>query len=86
VQDQAVEVAGDAGESAFRLGSRNADCANEQTKAILLIRKDMLDAYPDRRFSCIGLHGRFRYRLARRFAPVDAARHHVAGELLFGLL
>jgi hypothetical protein len=48
MEDQAVEVAGEVGEREFGLSPGNADGADEQAIAVLLMRKDMFDAGADR--------------------------------------
>jgi len=52
MEDQPVEVVGDVGEDEFRLGPRQADGADEQAEAFLLIlmREDVFDMGTDRRF------------------------------------
>ena len=47
VEDQAVEVVGQIGEGEFGLRSGDADRADEQAIAVLLMREDMLDPCPD---------------------------------------
>jgi hypothetical protein len=48
VEDQTVEVVGEVGQREFGLRAGNADGADEQAIAVLLMREDMLDAGPDR--------------------------------------
>lgn len=46
VEDQSVEVIGEVGEREFGLRTCNADSADEQAIATLLMGKDMLDPGP----------------------------------------
>ena len=48
VEDQAVEVIGQIGQREFGLRAGNADGADEEAVAVLLMREDMLDAGSDR--------------------------------------
>lgn len=48
VEDQAVEVVGQIGEREFCLRTGQADGADKEAIAVLLMRKDMLDPGPDR--------------------------------------
>ena len=47
MEDQAILVVGEIGERQFRLGTRQADRADEEAKAVLLMREDMLDPGAD---------------------------------------
>ena len=48
MEDQAAEVVGQIGERELGLRTGNADGADEETIAVFLMRKDMLDAGADR--------------------------------------
>lgn len=73
MKDQAVEVVGDVGERQLRLGPRQADGADEQAEAGLLMGEDVLDGGTDGGLLRVGPGGVPRHRLARRLAPMDAA-------------
>lgn len=60
------------GESEFGFGPMQADGADEEAKAVLLMGEDVLDLGPDGRFSGIGLCGCARHRTSnRRFIGED---------------
>lgn len=48
MEDQAIEVVGEIGERRFGLGPRQADGADEQSEAVLLVREDIFDARANR--------------------------------------
>lgn len=64
MEDQAVEVVGEIGQSEFRLGQLEANRAYEQTEPVFLMRKHMLDPGPDRRLCRIGASGGLGHRLS----------------------
>lgn len=86
MEDQPVKVIGDVGEDEFRLGTRDADRADEQPKAVLLMREDMLDPRADRGFGRIRPRNVLRHRLARRLAAMDAADQHLRSQPFLVLL
>ena len=47
MEDQAIHVVGDVGERQFRLGAGEADGADEEAEARLLVREDVLDGGSD---------------------------------------
>lgn len=48
MEDQAVEVLGEIGQSQFRLGPGQPYGADEQPEAVLLMREDVIDGSADR--------------------------------------
>lgn len=48
MEDQAVEVVGEVSQRKFGLRAGQADGADKEAIAVLLMRKDMLDPGPDR--------------------------------------
>lgn len=65
MKDQPLDVVGDFHQEEFRIGTRDADCADEETKAVRLMREHMLDRSADRRFGGIRPRDVLRQRLAR---------------------
>ena len=54
MEDEPVHIVGDVRERQFRLGPRQADRANEQPIAVLLMGEDMLHTGTDARLLAIG--------------------------------
>ena len=48
MENQAIKVVGEVGQREFCLRTGQADSADEQALAVLLMREDMLDPGPDR--------------------------------------
>src|SRR3954470_13625453 len=63
-EQKPAHVAGDVCEADFGAGSGDADGADEQPHAVLLVGKDMLDAGPFPRAGGVGLLAWRRHRLA----------------------
>lgn len=80
MEDQAVEIVGDVGQSEFGLCAGEADRADEETEPVLLMIKDMLDPGPDRRRGGVGPGDIPRHCLAARLAPMNTADQHLRGE------
>ena len=57
MEDQTLKVVGEIGQPDLRLGPLQADGADEQAHAVLLVSEDMLDGCADRRLSGIGPGG-----------------------------
>lgn len=77
MENQPVEIVGHIGQRQFGLRPRQPDRPDEQAVAVLLVCEDMLGGGSNRRLLCIGLCGGRGHRLARRLAPMNAARQHV---------
>lgn len=73
VEDQAVDIVGEVGERDLRLGTRDADGADEQRHLVLLPSEHMFDAGADGGPSGIGARGARRHRLDLGLLSVDAA-------------
>src|SRR3954469_23386256 len=69
-EQKPAHVAGDVCEADFGASSGDADGADEQPHAVLLVGKDMLDAGPFPRAGGVGLLAWRRHRLAGRLAEV----------------
>jgi hypothetical protein len=59
-----------------RLDTCDADVADEQAEAVLLMREDVSDMGTDRRFRGIGPRDIPGHRLARWLTTMDAADQH----------
>lgn len=76
MEDQAVEVVGQIRQCHFLLRSRQSDGPDEQTKALLLVGKDVLNPSADGRLLRIRPTRRLSHGLAARFLAVDLATQH----------
>ena len=72
MKDEAVDVVGEVGEADLRLGTDDADGADEKAHLILLPGKDMLDAGAHGGALRVGAGRARRHRLAPRLLAVDA--------------
>lgn len=78
VEDQAVEVVGQIGEREFGLRACQADGADKEAVAVLLVREDMFDPGADRGLCSVGARHVLRHRPALGLAAMDAALEHFA--------
>ena len=76
-----AEIVGDVGHDDGRLGALDADAADRQLHAVLLLREDVLDARPHRGFPGVGLGGALRHRLAGRFLSMNRAALAAVGQV-----
>lgn len=89
MEHEAVEVVGDVGQREFGFRPHQADRADEQAVAVLLLGKDVLDHRAYRRFAPVRPRRHLRHPLAMRLAPVDPADQPVGVEprfVLFGTI
>src|SRR3546814_8697858 len=80
VEDQAVEVIGQIGQSELCLDPLEADGADEQPEPVFLMRRHMLDPSPDRGLCGIGAGGGLGHGLSLGLATVDATGQHTIGQ------
>ena len=82
MKDQSVHVVSNIGQCQFGLSTFQTDGADEQTKAVLLMRKNMLDQSPHCGLPCIGPSRRLRHRFSLGFAPMDTTGQHLGSQPL----
>ena len=82
MKDQSVHVVSNIGQCQFGLSTFQTDGADEQTKAVFLMRKNMFYPRADCGLFCIRPIHRLRHQFSLGFTPMDTTGQHLDSQPL----
>lgn len=82
MKDQSVHVVSNIGQCQFGLSTFQTDGADEQIKAVLLMRKNMFYPRADCGLFCIRPIHRLRHQFSLGFTPMDTTGQHLDSQPL----